>query len=46
MFRNKHNEQGEVVRNKARLIAQGYIQHEGIDYTETFALVAKLEEIR
>jgi len=33
VFRNKLNEQGEVVRNKARLIAQGYSQHEGIDYT-------------
>ena len=40
VFRNKLNEQGEVVRNKARLIAQGYSQKEGIDYTETFAPVA------
>jgi len=46
VFRNKLNEQGEVTRNKARLVAQGYSQQEGIDYTETFALVARLEAIR
>ena len=46
VFRNKLNEQGEVVRNKARFIAQGYSQQEGIDYTETFAPVARLEAIR
>ena len=46
VFRNKLNEQGEVVRNKARLVAQGYSQQEGIDYTEIFAPVARLEAIR
>jgi vacuolar-type H+-ATPase catalytic subunit A/Vma1 len=46
VFRNKLNEQGELVRNKARLVAQGYNQQEGIDYTETFAPVARLEAIR
>ncbi|WJX61599.1 hypothetical protein P8452_46671 [Trifolium repens] len=46
VLRNKLNEQGEVVRNKARLVAQGYIQQEGIDFTETFAPVARLEAIR
>jgi len=46
MFKNKLNEQGEVVKNKARLVAQGYSQQEDIDYTETFALVARLEAIR
>jgi len=46
VFRNKMNEQGEVVRNKARLVAQGYSQQEGINYTETFAPVARLEAIR
>ena len=45
VFINKLNEQGEVVRNKARLAAQEYSQHEGIDYT-SFALVARLEAIR
>jgi len=46
IFRNKPNEQGEVTRNKARLVAQGYIQQEDIDYTKTFAPVARLEAIR
>ncbi|KAK2450481.1 putative mitochondrial protein [Trifolium repens] len=46
VFRNKLNEQGEVVRNKARLVAQGYSQQEGIDFTETFAPVARQEAIR
>jgi len=46
VFRNKLNEQGEVIRNKARLVAQGYNQQEDIDYTETFAPVARLEAIR
>lgn len=46
VFRNKLNEQGEVIRNKARLVAQSYSQQEGIDYTKTFAPVVKLESIR
>ncbi|GAU41293.1 hypothetical protein TSUD_374180 [Trifolium subterraneum] len=46
VFRNKLDENGKVVRNKARLVAQGYNQQEGIDYNETFALVARLEAIR
>ena len=46
MFRNKLSEEGQVVRNKARLVAQGYNQQEGIDYDETFAPVARLEAIR
>jgi vacuolar-type H+-ATPase catalytic subunit A/Vma1 len=46
VFRNKLNEQGEVIRNKARLVAQVYSQQEGIDYVETFATVARLEAIR
>jgi len=46
VFKNKLNEQGEVVRNKARLVAQGYSQQEGIDYTKTFAPIARLEAIR
>lgn len=41
VFRNKLNEHEEVVRKKANLVAQGYSQQEGIDYTETFALVSR-----
>jgi hypothetical protein len=43
VFRNKHNEDGLVVRNKARLVAQRYTQIEGLDFGETFAPVARLE---
>ncbi|KAI5003256.1 hypothetical protein ZWY2020_030416 [Hordeum vulgare] len=46
IFRNKQDEDGQVVRNKARLVAQGYTQVEGIDFDETFAPVARLEAIR
>ncbi|WVZ93747.1 hypothetical protein U9M48_039704 [Paspalum notatum var. saurae] len=46
VFKNKQGEDGMVVRNKARLVAQGFCQKEGIDYEETFALVARLESIR
>ncbi|KAJ9564937.1 hypothetical protein OSB04_000903 [Centaurea solstitialis] len=46
IFRNKMDELGTVVRNKAKLVAQGYRQEEGIDYDETFAPVARLEAIR
>ena len=35
-----------MIRNKARLVAQGYNQIEGVDFDETFALVARLEAIR
>nr|GEW62922.1 hypothetical protein [Tanacetum cinerariifolium] len=44
--KNKKDERGIVVRNKARLVAQGYTQEEGIDYDEVFALVARIEAIR
>ncbi|GJV83408.1 putative ribonuclease H-like domain-containing protein [Tanacetum coccineum] len=46
VYRNKKDERGIVVRNKARLVAQGYKQEEGIDYDEVFALVARVEAIR
>ena len=46
VYRNKMDENGIIIRNKARLVAQGYNQQEGIDYEETFAPVARLEAIR
>ncbi|WVZ95732.1 hypothetical protein U9M48_041459 [Paspalum notatum var. saurae] len=46
VFKNKQGEDRVVVRNKARLVAQGFCQKEGIDYEETFAPVARLEAIR
>ncbi|WVZ76069.1 LOW QUALITY PROTEIN: hypothetical protein U9M48_024071 [Paspalum notatum var. saurae] len=46
VFKNKQGEDRMVVRNKARLVAQGFCQKEGIDYEETFAPVARLEAIR
>ncbi|GJX91317.1 putative ribonuclease H-like domain-containing protein [Tanacetum coccineum] len=46
VYRNKKDERGIVVRNKARLVAQGYTQEKEIDYDEVFAPVAKIEAIR
>ncbi|GJV24470.1 retrovirus-related pol polyprotein from transposon TNT 1-94 [Tanacetum coccineum] len=46
VFRNKLDENSIVSQNKARLVAQGYNQQEGIDYDETYAPVARLESIR
>ena len=46
IFKNKMNEQGQVIRNKARLVCKGYPQIEGFDYDETFAPIARMEAIR
>ncbi|GJX03075.1 putative ribonuclease H-like domain-containing protein [Tanacetum coccineum] len=46
VFRNKKDERGIVIKNKARLVAQGYTQEEGIEYDEVFAPVARIEAIR
>jgi hypothetical protein len=46
VWKNKEGEKGEVVRNKSRLVAQGFNHKEGINYEETFAFVARLEAIR
>ena len=44
-FRNKLNEDGQVTRNKDRLVCKGYAQIEGIEFEETYALVARMEAI-
>nr|GEY44636.1 retrovirus-related Pol polyprotein from transposon TNT 1-94 [Tanacetum cinerariifolium] len=46
IYRNKKDERGIVVRNKARLIAQGHTQEEGIKFEEVFAPIARIESIR
>ncbi|GJY42465.1 retrovirus-related pol polyprotein from transposon TNT 1-94 [Tanacetum coccineum] len=46
VYRNKLDENGIVTRNKARFVAQGYNQQEGIDYDETYVPIARLESIR
>ncbi|GJV99748.1 putative ribonuclease H-like domain-containing protein [Tanacetum coccineum] len=46
IFRNKKDERGIVVKNKARLVAQGHTQEEGIYYDEVFVPVARIEAIR
>jgi hypothetical protein len=46
VWKNKEGENGEMVRNKSRLVAQVYSQKEKIDYEETFAPVPRLEAIR
>ena len=46
VFRNKMNEQGEVVRKKVILVYKGYSQKEGIDYDETYAPIEIIEVVR
>nr|GEX56448.1 hypothetical protein [Tanacetum cinerariifolium] len=46
VYRNKRDQRGIIVKNKARLVAQGHRQEEGIDYDEVFALVARIKAIR
>ena len=46
VYKNKMNEDGQVIKKKDRLVCKGYDQVEGIDYEEKFAPVARLEAIR
>nr|GFA94477.1 retrovirus-related Pol polyprotein from transposon TNT 1-94 [Tanacetum cinerariifolium] len=46
LFKNKHDEEQKVIRNKSRLIVRGYRQKDGIDFEESFAPVARMEAIR
>nr|GFB76519.1 retrovirus-related Pol polyprotein from transposon TNT 1-94 [Tanacetum cinerariifolium] len=46
LWKNKHDEENTVIRNKSRLVAKGYAQKEGVDFEESFAPVARLEAIR
>jgi hypothetical protein len=46
VYRNKLNEDGQIVRNKAILVCKGYAQVEGVDFEETFSPVARIEAIR
>lgn len=46
LFQNKLDEDGKVIRNKVRLVCKGYTQIEGIEFDETYALVARIEEIQ
>ncbi|GJT15483.1 retrovirus-related pol polyprotein from transposon TNT 1-94 [Tanacetum coccineum] len=46
LFKNKHDEENTVIRNKTRLVVRGYRQEEGIDFKESFAPVARMEAIR
>ena len=46
VFRNKQDESGVIVRNKARLVVRGFRQIDGLDYKEVYAPVARLEAIR
>nr|GFB11317.1 retrovirus-related Pol polyprotein from transposon TNT 1-94 [Tanacetum cinerariifolium] len=46
IFKNKHDEEQTVIRNKSRLVVRGYRQEEGLDFEESFAPVARMEAIR
>ena len=43
---NMQNEDGEVIKNKTRLVSKSYTQEDGLDYRETFALVVRHEWVK
>ena len=46
VYKVKRYERSAIVKYKARLVAHGFVQHEGIDFEEVFALVARMESVR
>jgi hypothetical protein len=46
VFKVKRDERGAVVKHKARLVARGFVQREGVDFEEVFAPVAHMESVR
>ena len=46
VYKVNRDEHDAIVKHKARLVARGFVQHEGIDFEEVFALVARMESIR
>ena len=46
MYKVKRDELGAIVRHKARLVARGFVQREGIDFEEVFMPVARMESVR
>nr|GFA56160.1 hypothetical protein [Tanacetum cinerariifolium] len=46
LWKNKRDEKNTIIRNKSRLVAKGYAQKKGVDFEESFALVARLEAVR
>lgn len=46
VYKMKKNAEGEVIKHKARLLAKGYVQKQGIDFEEAFAPVTRLETVR
>jgi hypothetical protein len=46
VYKLKQNEVGEIIKHKARLVARGFVQQEGIDFDEVFSPVARMESMR
>ena len=46
MFKLKRDEAGTIVKHKARLVARGFVQQEGVDFDDAFAPVARMESVR